>query len=59
MTDLESRLMLALGILDHRMALRDRYQGDALDDYLERVLHDTVMALNGASIEQILESRAA
>lgn len=51
--------MLALGILDHRMAVRDRYQGDALADYLERVLHDTVMALNGASIEQILESRAA
>jgi hypothetical protein len=49
--------MLALGILDHRMAVRDRYEGAALDDYLKRTLHDAVMALGGASIEQLLEAR--
>lgn len=53
--------MLALGILDHRMAVRDRYEPGSVERaaFIRLTEHDVRMALSGASIEQILESRAA
>lgn len=53
----ESRALLALGILDHRMATRDRYEGAERESFIEQAITEASMALNGASIDDILGAR--
>jgi hypothetical protein len=54
-------MLIALSILDHRLAVRHRYDDDpeARAAYLELAYAEVRAALDGVSIEQILESRAA
>ena len=56
--DVERRVALALSILDHGFTTRDR-PGRDLDSWLRRVLAEARAALDGASIEQLLEARGA
>jgi hypothetical protein len=56
---IEARLMLCLSVLDHRLAQRDQYEGAARAAYLELAHAEARAALDGKTIEQILESRAA
>lgn len=53
----ESRALLALSVLDHRMATRDRYVGAERDAFIAEAIHEARMALDGMTIETILESR--
>jgi hypothetical protein len=55
----ESRVLLALSVLDWRAAVRDRYEGAEREAFLEQAITEARMALDGASIDEILESRAA
>lgn len=55
--DLEQRLLLVLSIVDHRIATRDRYDGPARDAHIEQAYAEARAALDGASIDQILEAR--
>lgn len=57
--DTENRALLALGILDHRMSVRDRYEGAERASFVAEAVREARMALDGASIETILESRCA
>jgi hypothetical protein len=53
--DVEGRALLALSILDHRMATRDRFTDPAARNaYIQQAIHDARMALDGASVAQIL-----
>lgn len=56
--DVERRVALALSILDHGFSTRDR-AGRDLDTWLRRVHAEARAALDGASIEQLLEARGA
>lgn len=55
----ESRALLALSVLDHRMATRDRYEGPQRDQFIAEAIREARLALDGATIETILESRCA
>jgi hypothetical protein len=55
--DVERRLMLLYSIADHRLATRDRFDGAARLYYLQQAEQEIRMALDGASIETILEAR--
>jgi len=46
-------------VLDWRAAVRDRYEGAEREAFLEQAITEARMALDGASIDDILESRAA
>lgn len=50
---MEARALLALGVLDHRMAARDRYEGEARDAFIAQAVHDARAALDGATVGQI------
>ena len=49
----ERAAMLALSILDHRMAVRDQYVGAERDAFIARAVEDARLALDGASIETL------
>lgn len=51
--------MLCLSIADHHAAIRDRYDGAEKATFLARAVREARMALDGATIETILESRSA
>jgi hypothetical protein len=53
----ESAAMLCLSILDQRMATRDRYEGAERALFIAEAVREARMALDGATIDQILESR--
>jgi hypothetical protein len=55
--DVEDRAMLGYSILDHRMAVRDRYEGAQRAAFVVDAIREACMALNGATIETILEAR--
>jgi hypothetical protein len=57
--DVEARLALCLSIVDQRFARRDRLTGEARSRYLHQALAEARAALDGASIDQILEARGA
>ena len=50
----EARAMLALSILDHRMACRDRYTGQARIDFVAEAVAQARAALNGATIDELI-----
>jgi hypothetical protein len=56
---LERKLQLVNSVSDHRMATRDRYSGAERLAYLRLAEQEIRMALDGATIETILESRSA
>ena len=51
--DVESRGMLALSILDHRMSIRDRYEGAQRVEFIRLAIVEAAMALEGESLEAI------
>lgn len=55
--DLEARLLLCLSIVDHRIATRDRHEGPARDAHIAQAYAEARAALDGATIDQILEAR--
>jgi hypothetical protein len=53
--DVEGRALLALSILDHRLSTRDRHADpDKRRAYITEAIHAARMALDGASVGQIL-----
>ncbi len=53
--DVEGRALLALSVLDHRMATRGRHADpDKRRAYIEQAIRDARAALDGASVGQIL-----
>jgi len=56
-TDSEQRLMLCLSIADHRASIRDRYEGAERAAFVAEAIREARMALDGATIDQILEAR--
>jgi hypothetical protein len=50
--------MLLYSIADHRLATRDRFNGAARLYYLQQAEQEIRMALDGATIETILENRS-
>jgi hypothetical protein len=58
-TQAEQRLLLALSVLDHRAATRRRYEGTERAEFIAGAIQEARMALDGATIEQILVRRAA
>jgi hypothetical protein len=58
--DVEGRALLALSILDHRMATRDRHADpDKRRAYIIRAIDDARLALDGATVGQILAQYGA
>lgn len=55
----ESAAMLCLSILDQRMATRNRYDGAARAHHVAEAVREARMALDGATIDDILERRSA
>lgn len=55
----ENAAMLCYSILDHRLARRDQYEGVERTAYVAEAIREARLALDGASIETILESRCA
>lgn len=55
--DVERRLMLIYSIVDQRMNTRDRFDGAARLYYLQQAEQEIRMALDGATITEILEAR--
>ena len=53
----ENAAMLCYSILDHRLSIRDRYDGAERAAFIAEAVREARMALDGASIETILESR--
>lgn len=56
--DMERRMLLALSVLDHRIATRDRHEGPARDAHIAQAFAEARAALDGATIDQILEGRS-
>lgn len=54
---LERKLQLVNSVSDHRMATRDRFSGVERLAYLRLAEQEIRMALDGASIDQIVEAR--
>lgn len=54
----EAGAWLAYSILDHRLATRDRYEGAERAAYIAEAVRQARMALDGFTIDQILESAA-
>jgi len=49
----ERRALLCLSILDHRLAVRDRYTGAARDAFVAEAVAQARAALDGATITEI------
>lgn len=54
----EPRLLECLAVVEHAVATRDRHTGPARDAHIDQALRDARMALDGATINQIVEARA-
>lgn len=58
--DVEARALLALGVLDHRLATRDRFADpDKRRAYIAQAIRDARAALDGATVGQILAQYGA